>query len=150
MAAYHCIRARCRGTAERYLEIPRLVPRTSIMPCRLLATPAWMFLALTTLTSAGPTFRRRDVFDNSVDSPDGLIAHLRNFGSSLYGLPSNETGLRVAQWREDMDVNPEELGEYAEGDILFPPNNGRNGLAAVSARWPNGVIPFVISPYFSE
>jgi len=49
-----------------------------------------------------------------------------------------------------MDVNPEELGEYAEGDILFPPSIGRNALAAVSARWPNGIIPFVITPYFSE
>ncbi|KAL6428195.1 hypothetical protein ACFW04_008498 [Cataglyphis niger] len=48
-----------------------------------------------------------------------------------------------------MDVNPEELGEYVEGDILFPPITGRNGLTAVSARWPNGIIPFVISPYFN-
>lgn len=120
------------------------------MPCRPLAALAWTLLALMTLTSAWPTFRRRDVFDNAVDSPGGLIVHLRNFGGSLYGFPSNETGLKVAQWREDMDVNPEELGEYAEGDILFPPSIGRNGLATVSARWPNGVIPFVISPYFSE
>lgn len=113
-------------------------------------TLAWTFLTLMTLTSAWPTFRRRDVFDNAVDSPDGLIAHLQNFGGLLYRFPSNNTGFKVAQWREDMDVNPEELGEYAEGDILFPPNVGRNGLATVSARWPNGVIPFVISPYFSE
>lgn len=119
------------------------------MPRRLLATLAWMFLALTTLTSAWPTSHRRDVFDNSVDSPGGLIAYLRNYGDSLYRFPSNETGLRVAQWRQDMDVNPEELGEYVEGDIVFPPS-GRNGLTAISARWPNGVIPFVLSPYFSE
>ncbi|KYN01688.1 PREDICTED: zinc metalloproteinase nas-4-like [Cyphomyrmex costatus] len=122
------------------------------MPCRLLATLVWTLLVLTTLTFAWPSFRRRngrDIFDNAVNSPGGLIAHLRNFGSSLYRFPSNETGLKVAQWREDMDVNPEELGEYVEGDILFPPNVGRNGLAAVSARWPNGVIPFIISPYFN-
>ncbi|XP_011867256.1 PREDICTED: zinc metalloproteinase nas-4-like isoform X1 [Vollenhovia emeryi] len=116
---------------------------------RLPATLAWTFLALTTLTSAWPVLRRRDVFDNAVDGPNGLIAHLRNLGGLLYGFPSNETGLKVAQWREGMDVNPEELGEYAEGDILFPPSIGRNGLAAVSARWPNGVIPFVLSPYFN-
>lgn len=118
------------------------------MPYRLLAILTWTLLALT--TSAWPTLRRRDVFDNAVDGPGGLIAHLRNLGGLLYGFPSNETGLKVAQWREDMDVNPEELGNYAEGDILFPPNIGRNALTAVSARWPNGVIPFMISPYFSE
>lgn len=125
-----------------------------IMSIRISATLAWALVLLTSLMSidvdAWPTFRRRDVFDNVVDGPDGLIAHLRNFGNSLYGFPSNETGSRVAQWHKDMDVNPEELGEYAEGDILFPPITGRSGLAAVSARWPNGIIPFVISPYFSE
>lgn len=120
------------------------------MPYGLLATLTWTLFVLTSLTFAWPSFRRRDIFDNAVDSPGGLIAHLRSFGSSLYRFPSNETGLKVAQWREDMDVNPEELGEYVEGDILFPSNVGRNGLAAVSARWPNGVIPFIISPYFSE
>lgn len=128
-----------------------------IMSSRLsTATLAWTLVVVLTMMSpstdvdAWPTFRRRDVFDNVVDGPDGLIAHLRNFGGSLYGFPSNETGLRVARWHKGMDVNPEELGEYAEGDILFPPITGRSGLAAVSARWPNGIIPFVISPYFSE
>lgn len=124
------------------------------MSSRLSATLAWtlVFLTMSSIdVDAWPlTFRRRDVFDNVVDGPDGLIAHLRNFGRSLYGFPNNETGLRVAQWHKDMDVNPEELGEYVEGDILFPPITGRSGLAAVSARWPNGIIPFVISSYFSE
>jgi len=85
-----------------------------------------------------------------VDSPDGLIAHLQHLGEQLYGFPDNETGLKVAQWHENMDMNPEELGSYAEGDILFPPMLGRNGLKADSARWPNGIVPFMISPYFSE
>lgn len=126
------------------------------MSSRLSATLAWTLVVVLTMMSsstdvdAWPMLRRRDVLDNVVDGPDGLIAHLRNFGGSLYGFPSNETGLRVARWHKGMDVNPEELGEYAEGDILFPPITGRSGLAAVSARWPNGIIPFVISPYFSE
>ncbi|KAM0734297.1 Zinc metalloproteinase nas-8 [Formica fusca] len=122
------------------------------MSSRLSATLAWTLILLTMSidVDAWPlTFRRRDVFDNVVDGPDGLIAHLRKFGRSLYGFPNNETGRRVAQWHKDMDVNPEELGEYVEGDILFPPITGRNGLAAVSARWPNSIIPFVISPYFN-
>lgn len=107
----------------------------------------WTLFVLT--TSAWP-LSRRDVFDNAVDSPEGLIAHLQHLGESLYGLPDNETGFKVAQWHENMDMNPEELGNYAEGDILFPPAFGRNGLKAETARWPNGVIPFMISPYFSE
>ncbi|XP_011346875.1 zinc metalloproteinase nas-4 [Ooceraea biroi] len=120
------------------------------MSCRSSATLASVFFVLTTtLTSASPALRRRDVFDNAVDSPDGLIAHLQHLGELLYRFPDNETGLKVAQWHEGMDMNPEELGSYVEGDILFPPTQGRNGLKADSARWPNGVVPFMVSPYFN-
>nr|XP_012146511.1 PREDICTED: zinc metalloproteinase nas-13-like isoform X4 [Megachile rotundata] len=95
-------------------------------------------------------FRRRDVLDNSVDSPDGVIAHLQHFGPMLYGFPDNETGAIVATWHEGWDRNPEELGNYAEGDILFPLQLGKNGIRAESARWPGGVVPYMISPYFNE
>lgn len=64
-------------------------------------------------------------------------------------LPDNKTGDKVAQWHENMGVNPEELGEYAEGDILYPAM-GRNGIRVETARWPDGVVPFVISPFFSK
>lgn len=104
---------------------------------------------LLTLTSAWP-FRRRDVLDNSVDSPHGVIAHLQHFGAMLYRFPDNETGAIVANWHEGWDRNPEELGSYAEGDILFPPPLEKNGLKAESARWPGGVVPYMISPYFSK
>jgi len=120
------------------------------MSNRLSGIFAWILLVPTALTSAWPTFRRRDVLDNAVDSPNGPIAHLRYLGESLYKLPDNDTGLRVARWHEGMDVNPEELGDYAEGDILFPSVYGRNGLKSDTARWPNGIVPFMISPYFSE
>jgi hypothetical protein len=122
------------------------------MSCQPSTISAWVLFVLmsATLTSASPMFRRRDVFDNAVDTSDGLIAHLQHFGEQLYGFPDNETGLKVAQWHENMDMNPEELGSYAEGDILFPPMLSRNGLKADSARWPNGIVPFMISPYFSE
>ncbi|KAL2722617.1 zinc metalloproteinase nas-4-like isoform X1 [Vespula squamosa] len=95
-------------------------------------------------------YRRRDVFDNAVDSPGGLVSYLQHLGEALYGLPSNETGSKVANWHEGMPVNPEELGNYVEGDILFPLGMGRNGLKADAARWPNGIIPYMISPYFDE
>lgn len=41
------------------------------------------------------------------------------------------------------------MGEYAQGDILFPAENGRNGLKSESARWSNGIIPYVIEGSFS-
>ena len=92
----------------------------------------------------------RDVMDNAVDSANGLIAHLSHLEGQLFGLPDNETGAKVAQWHEGMGVNPEELGEYAEGDILYPASMGRNGVKAESARWPGGVVPYMISPFFSK
>ncbi|XP_043264711.1 zinc metalloproteinase nas-13-like [Colletes gigas] len=94
-------------------------------------------------------FHRRDVLDNSVESPDGVIAHLQHFGAALYRVPDNATGEIVANWHEGWDRNPEELGSYAEGDILFPPQLEKNGLKAESARWPGGVVPYMLSPYFN-
>ncbi|XP_015592931.1 zinc metalloproteinase nas-13 isoform X2 [Cephus cinctus] len=109
------------------------------------------FLLISTViaTSTAWPFRRRDVFDNAIDSPDGPMAHLTHLEEVLYGLPNNDTGIKVAEWSEETGVNPEELGEYAEGDILFPAGMGRNGLKAETARWPGGVIPYMISPYFN-
>lgn len=69
--------------------------------------------------------------------------------NQIFGKPSNETGARVAGWSIRSSVNPEELGEYAEGDILFPPNFGRNGLRNGISRWPDGIIPYMLSPYFN-
>lgn len=109
---------------------------------------SFSFLLLVS-ASAWP-FRRRDVFDNAVDSPHGVIAHLQHFGELLYRNPDNETGTIVANWHEGWDRNPEELGNYAEGDILFPPQLGKNGLKAEAARWPGGVVPYMISPYFGK
>lgn len=56
-------------------------------------------------------------------------------------------GDSVSKWTPDSHVHPEELGEYAEGDILHPEDQGRNGLRAKSSRWPNRTIPYEISPY---
>ncbi|XP_012266952.2 zinc metalloproteinase nas-13-like isoform X2 [Athalia rosae] len=108
----------------------------------------FFLIVILATSSAWPFFRRRDVFDNAVDSPLGVMGHLRHLDELLYGLPNNDTGRRVAEWHPSMEVNPEELGPYAEGDILFPAAMGRNGLKTESTRWPGGIIPYMISPIF--
>lgn len=62
-------------------------------------------------------------------------------------------GEAVSNWDPNSELNPEELGEYAQGDILFPSNSSdtaRNGLRAASAHWPKAVVPYEVNPYFSE
>jgi hypothetical protein len=56
--------------------------------------------------------------------------------------------MRVDAWKNDSNVNPEELGLYLEGDIMQ--HTSRSGLTALQARWPGGVVPFVIGGPFSE
>jgi len=56
--------------------------------------------------------------------------------------------MRVDAWKNDSNVNPEELGLYLEGDIMQ--HASRSGLTALTARWPGGVVPFAIGGAFSE
>ncbi|KAJ6636112.1 Zinc metalloproteinase nas-7 [Pseudolycoriella hygida] len=69
---------------------------------------------------------------------------LSHYGPRLFGNPSKDVGAAVEHWNENQSGNPEELGSYLEGDILFPRGNARNGLITETSRWPNGVIPFEI------
>lgn len=113
-----------------------------------------LMMAITILVSGSTTsgwpFPQVNVLDNGLENTDGIVSYLTRLGENLFGEPSAESGNRVAQWNAEMNVNPEELGEYIEGDILFPSAMGRNGLKPTSARWPNGVIPYMISPYFNK
>ncbi|XP_012287938.1 zinc metalloproteinase nas-7 [Orussus abietinus] len=85
------------------------------------------------------------------EANENLMDRLTYLGDRIYGVPKNSTGLKVDNWDENSGVNPEELGEYAEGDILFTPQTSlRHGLSDLSKRWPNAVVPYVISPNFSE
>jgi len=77
---------------------------------------------------------------------------LAKFGDLLFETPDTESGERVARWNSTSSLNPEELGRYAEGDILFPRKSeplSRNGLTLKSARWPKGIVPYVIAGRFS-
>lgn len=70
-----------------------------------------------------------------------------------FGQPDAGTGDLVRNWQPTDETNPEELGSYMEGDILFPMNqstNSRNGLVGQSYRWPNAVIPYEITGSFDS
>ncbi|VVC38250.1 Hypothetical protein CINCED_3A001724 [Cinara cedri] len=86
---------------------------------------------------------------DSGGEPD-LYSGLVHLGSAIFGTPDIKSGEAVSTWKETSQLNPEEMGEYAEGDILHPIGTSRNGLKAVSSRWPKGVIPYEISPYFAS
>ncbi|GLH14314.1 Metalloendopeptidase [Gryllus bimaculatus] len=88
---------------------------------------------------------------NDLEGPatPSYVQHvLPSFGSAVFGDPDEQIGEKVSAWSNETGVNPEELGEYAEGDILFPAT-ARNGLATTMARWPEGVVPYKFSSQFS-
>lgn len=99
------------------------------MLCRPLA---WT-LAVLTFVSAGPV---PDVKDDAI--------------KLALTLPDNESGAKVAQWNANMNVNPEELGNYLEGDIMVTESTSRNGAKDPKLRWPNRIIPYVIQGNFSK
>jgi len=90
--------------------------------------------------------------ENEVDngSDSDLYSGLVHLGAAIFGTPDVKSGEAVSAWKDGSPFNPEEMGEYAEGDILHPIGNSRNGLKATSSRWPKGVIPYEISPYFGN
>lgn len=81
----------------------------------------------------------------------GLLAALASAAPPRIALDSFEwkalvTGRRVAQWKPTDAVNPEELGEYYQGDILLTPEQmARNGLIDERYRWPNGQVAYDFS-----
>ncbi|XP_050311747.1 zinc metalloproteinase nas-4-like [Anthonomus grandis grandis] len=78
----------------------------------------------------------------------GTTVDLSYLGDRIYKTPDPATGDKVDNWNATSDINPEELGEYAEGDIVFTKSKLRNGLTSESSRWPNGEIPYQIDGYF--
>lgn len=88
--------------------------------------------------------------NNQIDGDEDYI-DLSHLGPKIFGEPDDETGRLVAQYNPEIDgINPEELGNYAEGDMLMPQGFGRNGLTAQSSRWPGGIVPFEIRGNFSK
>ncbi|XP_041788195.1 zinc metalloproteinase nas-4 isoform X2 [Anopheles merus] len=89
-----------------------------------------------------------DTEENSIDGSSDFI-DLTHLGPNLFGEPDEEVGKLVANFNPETDAgNVEELGSYVEGDMLIDRPEGRNGLSNTATRWPNGVVPFVISGNF--
>uniref|UniRef100_A0A8W7Q184 Metalloendopeptidase n=1 Tax=Anopheles coluzzii TaxID=1518534 RepID=A0A8W7Q184_ANOCL len=91
-----------------------------------------------------------DTEENSIDGSSDFI-DLTHLGPNLFGEPDEEVGKLVANFNPETDAgNVEELGSYVEGDMLIDRPEGRNGLSNTATRWPNGVVPFVISGNFAK
>ena len=84
--------------------------------------------------------------------PSKDIIDLSAYGQSMYGYPDESTAKLIDEYNmNETSVNPEELGSYLEGDILFPSDTvlTKNGLVSQSSRWRNGVVPFEIRGNFA-
>ncbi|XP_018396666.1 PREDICTED: zinc metalloproteinase nas-7-like [Cyphomyrmex costatus] len=79
---------------------------------------------------------------------ENCLIHNKNW---IEMVPNYEMGLRTAQWSEKMNVNPDELGDYFEGDIMATDTTKRSALIddREYVRWPDGVIPIVINGDFN-
>ena len=75
---------------------------------------------------------------------------LTSLGVMLFSEPDESVGRIVNDWNPSSGQNPEELGSYVEGDMLIPGVEGRNGLVKTSSRWPNAVVPYIISSSMSS
>ncbi|KAK3855494.1 hypothetical protein Pcinc_038109 [Petrolisthes cinctipes] len=75
------------------------------------------------------------------------------FSSSL-AAPGHQKGFipkSGKEWTPESLVNPDELGEFFEGDIMLPlPPRGKNGLLDERYRWTNGVVNYEFSSEFSS
>lgn len=90
-----------------------------------------------------------------LNNEDDDLIDLAEMSENIFGNPDSETGKLVEAHDERSEQNPEELGTYYEGDILIPLQSGdgegtRNGLLALSARWPHGIIPYEINGQLTQ
>jgi hypothetical protein len=85
-----------------------------------------------------------------IDEPQNDMIDLTSLGVMLFSEPDESVGKAVNDWDPSSGQNPEELGSYVEGDMLVPGVEGRNGLVKTSSRWPDAVVPYIISSSFSS
>ncbi|XP_026488942.1 zinc metalloproteinase nas-7-like [Vanessa tameamea] len=94
-----------------------------------------------------PSVIVNDETENSID--DGDVIDLTGLEPNAFGYPKDESGEAVANWTESSLMNPEEMGGYAEGDILIPQYT-RNGVRDQASLWPKGIIPYDIDRRFNQ
>jgi hypothetical protein len=59
------------------------------------------------------------------------------------------SGKALVEWAKSKVGNPEEQGNYFEGDIILNMDK-RNGIRLPTKRWPKGIIPFKVRGTFSK
>lgn len=99
-------------------------------------------------------FSSIQLFVYSFPVDENELIDLSTLSSGVFGEPDAKTGEILQNWKSEVnESNPEELGSYFEGDILFPTSqstNSRNGMVAQAYRWPNAVIPYEITGSFDS
>ncbi|KAK4881122.1 hypothetical protein RN001_004441 [Aquatica leii] len=70
-------------------------------------------------------------------------------GWRVFNKPNKESSEKVRAWVKGYKENPEFLGTYVQGDILFPEERKRNGLINETMRWPLGIVPYRISNQYN-
>ncbi|KAK7086373.1 hypothetical protein SK128_012175 [Halocaridina rubra] len=80
-----------------------------------------------------------------------FVCLLALFGAALAAPNKKLFPTTGKEWTPDSLVNPEELGDFFEGDIMLPlPKMDKNGLLDEKYRWPNGVVSYDFSSQFSD
>uniref|UniRef100_T1IDG8 Metalloendopeptidase n=1 Tax=Rhodnius prolixus TaxID=13249 RepID=T1IDG8_RHOPR len=111
-----------------------------------------VFVGLLLLAYCPDIVLTQHYYEDYDDTNSQIMEMYQKFGSHLFASPDYESGVRVANWYARSGVNPEELGNYVEGDIVFPNNisMARNGIVTLSSKWPHGIIPYTIAGRFSQ
>lgn len=99
---------------------------------------------------ASPKEQPYQVSNDKVQTEKEYEINLSHLGNRIYGLPNEISGKRVAEWNKNHGMNPEELGTYAEGDILFSHPTEKSAYAANFFRWRGAKIPYKITGFFSK
>lgn len=75
---------------------------------------------------------------------------LSRYGPEIYNEPSKVSGRLLTEWaKAKKKGNPEEQGNYFEGDIMIP-GEARNGVILAAQKWKNATVPYVIKGSFSK
>lgn len=75
------------------------------------------------------------------------IIDLSPLGNVIFGRPSMKTGTKLKNRDKNSKVNPEETGEYFEGDILV---SGATDETLIFEKWPNATVPYLLEDGFTN